>query len=188
MTSALELPSGKTWYPLYRRLGGPQGQSGRVWKISPPLGFNPWTVQPVTSRYTDWAIPAHTFQLKSHNTPCTGRWVGPGTVLSVVVERKILVHARNWILVVQHVAKSLPTSIPVEVQNCCTKNLKWFERFIHARVLRPYKYVKSNALCNTAKLVWSSHFHTLPLQQPCETFKLFRLWVEICWIPNFLEF
>ena len=24
------LPPGKTWYPLYRRLGGPQGQSGRV--------------------------------------------------------------------------------------------------------------------------------------------------------------
>ena len=30
------LPPGKTRYPLYRRLGGPQGQSGRVWKISPP--------------------------------------------------------------------------------------------------------------------------------------------------------
>jgi len=24
------LPSGKTWYPFYRRLGGPQGQSGRA--------------------------------------------------------------------------------------------------------------------------------------------------------------
>jgi hypothetical protein len=28
------LPQGKTRYPLYRRLGGPQGQSGRVRKIS----------------------------------------------------------------------------------------------------------------------------------------------------------
>jgi hypothetical protein len=27
---------GKTRYPLYRRLGGPQGRSGRVQKISPP--------------------------------------------------------------------------------------------------------------------------------------------------------
>ena len=27
---------GETWYPLYRRLGGPQGRSGRVRKISPP--------------------------------------------------------------------------------------------------------------------------------------------------------
>ena len=33
------LPPRKTWYPLYRRLGGPQGQSGRVWKISPLPGF-----------------------------------------------------------------------------------------------------------------------------------------------------
>ena len=52
------LPPGKTRYPLYRRLGGPQGRSGRVGKISPVPGFDPRTVQPVRSRYTDWAIPA----------------------------------------------------------------------------------------------------------------------------------
>jgi hypothetical protein len=33
------LPLGKTWYPLYRRLHGPQGQSGQVRKISPPTGI-----------------------------------------------------------------------------------------------------------------------------------------------------
>ena len=33
------LPPGKTRYPLYRRLGGPQGRSGRVRKISPPTGI-----------------------------------------------------------------------------------------------------------------------------------------------------
>jgi hypothetical protein len=53
------LPPVKTRYPLYRRLGGPKGLSGRVRKISPPPGFDPQTVQPVASRYTDWAIPAH---------------------------------------------------------------------------------------------------------------------------------
>jgi hypothetical protein len=48
------LPPGKTWYPLYRRLGGPQGWSGRVRKKSRlPPGFDPQTVQPVASRYTD---------------------------------------------------------------------------------------------------------------------------------------
>ena len=52
------LPPGKTRYPLYRRLGGPQGRSGRVRKISPPPGFDPRTVKPVASLYTDWAIPA----------------------------------------------------------------------------------------------------------------------------------
>jgi hypothetical protein len=30
------LPQGKTRYPLYKRLGGPQGRSGQVRKISPP--------------------------------------------------------------------------------------------------------------------------------------------------------
>ena len=52
------LPPVKTRYPLYRRLGSPQGQSGRVRKISPPPGFDPRTVQPVASRYTNWAIRA----------------------------------------------------------------------------------------------------------------------------------
>jgi hypothetical protein len=53
------LPPGKTRYSLYRRLGGPQSRSGQMWKISPPPGFDPRTVQPVANRYTDYAIPAH---------------------------------------------------------------------------------------------------------------------------------
>ena len=67
MTTALEggegsatrpgrsLPPRKTRYPLYRRLVGPQGRSGQVRNISPPPGFDPRTVQPVASRYTDYA-------------------------------------------------------------------------------------------------------------------------------------
>jgi hypothetical protein len=49
-------PGKETRYPLYRRLGGPQGRSERLRKISPPPGFDPRTVLPVASRY---AIPAH---------------------------------------------------------------------------------------------------------------------------------
>jgi hypothetical protein len=44
-------PPGKTRYPLHRRLGGPQGRCGR----SPPPEFDPRTVKPVASHYTDWA-------------------------------------------------------------------------------------------------------------------------------------
>ena len=47
------LPPAKTRYPLYRRLGGPQGRSGQVRKMSPPPGFDPRAVQPVASRYID---------------------------------------------------------------------------------------------------------------------------------------
>ena len=43
---------------MYRRLGGPQGRSGRMRKISPPPGFDPRNVQSVASRYTNYAIPA----------------------------------------------------------------------------------------------------------------------------------
>ena len=49
----------KTWYPFYSRPGGSQDRSERVRKISPPPGFDLRTVQPLESRYTDWATPAH---------------------------------------------------------------------------------------------------------------------------------
>jgi hypothetical protein len=52
------VPLGKTRYPLYKRLGGSQSQSGQVRKISPPPGFDPQTVQPVASRYTNYTIQA----------------------------------------------------------------------------------------------------------------------------------
>ena len=54
-------------YPLYRRLGGPQERSGRVRKISPPTGFDPRTVQPVVSRYTDCAYQAPYLQARNRN-------------------------------------------------------------------------------------------------------------------------
>jgi len=49
------LPPGNTQYPVYRKLGVPQGRFGRLWKILPPTEFDPRTVQPVASRYTDYA-------------------------------------------------------------------------------------------------------------------------------------
>jgi len=61
MTAALEgdewsaarpgrtLPPGKTRYPLYRRLGGPQGSSGRAENLV-PTGIRSRSVQPVVSR------------------------------------------------------------------------------------------------------------------------------------------
>ena len=50
------LPPGKTRYPLYKRVGGPQDRSGEVQKISLPPGFDPRTVQSVASRYTDYLV------------------------------------------------------------------------------------------------------------------------------------
>ena len=57
--ASVALTPGKTRYPLHMRLGRPQDRSGPVRKISPPPGFDPRTVEPVASRYTDGAIPAH---------------------------------------------------------------------------------------------------------------------------------
>ena len=49
------LPPRKDPVPIVQELGGPQDRSGQVWKISSPTGFDPRTVQPVGSRYTDYA-------------------------------------------------------------------------------------------------------------------------------------
>ena len=41
-------PVRETLYPFYGRLGGLKGRSGRVREISPPLGFDSRTVQPLS--------------------------------------------------------------------------------------------------------------------------------------------
>jgi hypothetical protein len=56
----------KTWYPMNRKLGEPQSQSGRVRKTLPLPGFDPQTIQPIASRYTDYAIPAPIGQLQTN--------------------------------------------------------------------------------------------------------------------------
>jgi len=37
-------PGKDNQYPMYKRLGWLQGQSGQVQKIWPRLRFNPWTI------------------------------------------------------------------------------------------------------------------------------------------------
>jgi len=56
----LSTPGEENRYPLYRTLGGPQGRSGQVRKIS---GFDLWTAQTIGRNRTDCAIPVttHTF-------------------------------------------------------------------------------------------------------------------------------
>ena len=46
-------PWGRTRYPLYRRLDGPQRRSGQVLKIEPSSGFDLRTFQVVAGRYPD---------------------------------------------------------------------------------------------------------------------------------------
>jgi hypothetical protein len=78
MTAALEgsewsaahpgrtLLSGKTRYPFYRRLGGPQGLSGRAENLV-PTGIDPGPTSPYLSRNTDWGIGPETMQSKKVN-------------------------------------------------------------------------------------------------------------------------
>ena len=73
-------------FPLYRRVGGPQGRFGRVRKISPPLGFDPRTVQPVASRYTDCVILTRCMKLTVENRFL--HFICPGCKMSVALQVK----------------------------------------------------------------------------------------------------
>ena len=50
-------PGKETQYPLYMRLGGPKGLSGRLQKVLPTPSFNLQTVQPIVHCCTDYAVP-----------------------------------------------------------------------------------------------------------------------------------
>jgi len=52
------LPPGKTRYPIYRRLGGPQGRSDRVENLV-PTGIRSRTVQPVAQSLYRLSYRAH---------------------------------------------------------------------------------------------------------------------------------
>jgi len=80
MTAALEggelsaaspghtLPPGKTRYPFYSRLGGPH--MGRAWRAENlvPTEIRSRTVQPLVSRYIDWATgPTVSSSISSNN-------------------------------------------------------------------------------------------------------------------------
>ena len=81
------LPPGKTRYPLYSRLDGPQGGKSR-----PPPRFDPRTVHPVASRYTDWAIPAHTewpLSLTNYWSPIKHRLLKTGLVCVLGLQKNM---------------------------------------------------------------------------------------------------
>ena len=52
------LPPGKSRHPFYRRLGGPQGRSGRVENLV-PTGIRSRTVRPVAQSLYRLSYPAH---------------------------------------------------------------------------------------------------------------------------------
>ena len=57
------LPPRKTRYPFYRRLGGPQGRSGRA-EYLVLTGIRSQTVQPIVSHFTNWATRPTTKELQ----------------------------------------------------------------------------------------------------------------------------
>ena len=62
------LPLEKTRYPLYSRLGGPQGRSGLA-ENPVPSEIRSQTVQPIVSPYTYWATRPQPHNADTISTP-----------------------------------------------------------------------------------------------------------------------
>jgi len=68
------LPPGKTQYPLYRRLGGPQGWSGQVRKISPPTRIRSPDRPAHSQSLYQLRYPAHMKVYRMHLNIDAGKW------------------------------------------------------------------------------------------------------------------
>jgi len=116
------IPAGKTRYQLYKRLDGPHGRSGKVWKISPPPGFDPRTVQPVASRYTDWAILALRIYLWQNNNNNNNN-----NLLIIYKYKQYKFYAKYWIWYYNHVSTTPARDLTNEATSlcCCITNCRY---------------------------------------------------------------
>ena len=56
---SMSCPCEKDWVPVVQEAGCVPWPVWVVWKILPPPGFDPWTMQPVVSHYAYYTVPVH---------------------------------------------------------------------------------------------------------------------------------
>jgi hypothetical protein len=131
------LSPGKIRYPLYRRLGGPRAGLAR-WGNSPPPppGFNPWTVQPLGSRYTDYDkhnYAAVAVLFLTYSNTCSNSYVVrlltmifDSAVLSTYSELHIVLNGGTAkIAVIISVPMSLFTTLKSTITKCLLQSWCW---------------------------------------------------------------
>jgi hypothetical protein len=81
---------GKTRYPLYRKLGGPQGQSGRAENLAPP-GFDPRTVQPV-------AQSLYRLSYLAHRGKAISMTYSECVIVTLIIQRTKSMHRNKFVI------------------------------------------------------------------------------------------
>ena len=112
MTAALEvgewsaarpgrtLLPGKTRYPFYRRLGGPQGRSGRAENLV-PTGIRSRTVQPVAQSLYRLSYPAHMLSRNIRKENYQSKCVKIPNVLRFILAKYLSFTSDPYIFVTQ---------------------------------------------------------------------------------------
>jgi len=169
--SPAALPPAKTQYPLFRRLVGPQDRCGRVRKTWPPPAFDPRTVQPVASRYTDWAVLVHRYLSKCSEIVIEWQsvlvikvvwwytWTDYKTNTQIAKELKItpildklMEYKRSWI---QHVNRMPRNRLPRVMKHYCPK-----VRRNHGRPLKRLMDTWDRDGSTSGPTPWHTHTHT----------------------------
>jgi len=120
MTAALEggewsaarpgrtLPPGKTRYPFYSRLGGPQGQSGRAENLV-PTGIRSRTVQPVAQSLYRLSYRAHLYYCSELNYLIYVRVIVVTDLYRCVRNHELLCFSGNVMDLQFHILHPAPT-------------------------------------------------------------------------------
>ena len=116
----------------------------------PVLGLNPWTVQPIASHYTDYAIPVHVYRTKSHNPILSEYTVCPAQqVLIWYLQQEVKQLRANMVC---HGMKFIQSFIKIcqVVQTC--------QGFTHASFVRKVKWSGSKGTGVVYTVQWSEQF------------------------------
>jgi hypothetical protein len=131
MTTALEgvggqhhtlaaLTLGKTRYTLCRRLGGPQGRSGRVRKISPPPGFFFNLYVSCASLFWYWTFNGRLYRIVLHSVDFSSRKYPTASVGS----EPAILGTRGQQDSIPGPSSPLPVAIPTEISRFPKYNLQ----------------------------------------------------------------
>jgi len=171
MTAALEggkwsaarpgctFPPGKTRYPFYRRLGGPQGRSGRAENLF-PTGIRSRTVQSVVSRYTYWATRPTLLYISRDNL-CTPGLIFCSNVFEIFLYNDYLRHKLGSWYISRHRIKYWGYLSWMEENHEATLGTQpwWFCLWVSFKITQSFLFCTiARMSCKHSSLVFAAPF------------------------------
>jgi len=117
------LPPVKAWYPLYRRLGGPQGRSGRAENLV-PTGIRSRTVRLVVQSLYRLSYPPHNVYIRIVYKPNVVSWMSVRTWHTLYSQWSDLVNVMIVLKWIYHISSDGKMITRVDAGMTYKKNIK----------------------------------------------------------------